>query len=67
MRNNDKFPLIQRNFPISEFHCKSSFYNQKQLVLILVMVPYKFSFELYEFHFLPIELCYYFWTPMFTE
>src|SRR5271170_4756285 len=42
-RNDDKFTLMNYSFTITEFHAECAFDDKKKLILIVMMMPDKFT------------------------
>ena len=55
-RHDTKFARLQDNAPVAEFDNHLAAPNQKQLVLVLVLVPRKDAGELDELQFLAVQL-----------
>jgi hypothetical protein len=48
-RDDDEFPFTHDGFVIAELHAQSPFDDKKQLILVFMMVPEEFAFELHGF------------------
>ena len=48
-RDDYEFPFTHDGFVIAELHAQSSFNDEKQLILVFMMVPDEFAFELHGF------------------
>src|SRR6266436_4388933 len=44
-----KFPFTHEGFVVAELHAQSSFDDEKQLILVFMMVPDEFAFQLHGF------------------
>src|SRR6266851_5359349 len=49
-RDNYKFPFAHHTLTISEFHAERAPHDEKKFVLVIVMMPKKFSLELDGLH-----------------
>src|SRR6266851_6774774 len=49
-RDNNELAFAHQAFTISEFHAERALHDEKKLILVIVMMPEKFSFELDSFH-----------------
>jgi hypothetical protein len=48
-RNDDKFAFTHESFVVAELHAQGSFADQKQFILVFMMVPDEFALEFHGF------------------
>src|SRR5260370_39073774 len=49
-RDDNELAFAHQAFPIAEFHSETTLHDEKKFVLVIVMMPEKFSLELDGFH-----------------
>jgi hypothetical protein len=54
--NNDEFTRMDDSLAMAKLHAESAFRDQEQFVFLIVMMPDKFSFDLYGFDVRVVEL-----------
>ena len=54
-RDNDELAFFELNGLVSKFDAEASLHHQEHFVFILVVMPYKFTFQLVEFYQLSIQ------------
>lgn len=65
--HNQKLTWPQLNRAIAKLHAHPTAPDEKHFVGVLVMMPEKFTFELYDLHFLPIQFAHDLRPPMLRE
>jgi hypothetical protein len=48
-RDDDEFPFAHERFLVTEFHAQRASNDEKELILLFVMVPDKFAFQFHSF------------------
>src|SRR5262249_12698120 len=66
-RNDQELSCLEPNEPIAKLHAESTLHDEKQLILVLMMVPDKRSEEFHQFDMLAIEFASDFRAPLFGE
>jgi hypothetical protein len=66
-RHDDELTLFDPDVPIPELHAKAAFDHQKQLILVIVMMPDELASELDQLYQLAIQLACDFWAPVVGE
>jgi hypothetical protein len=66
-RNDQELSFLEPNVPIPELHAESALHHEKQLVLVIVMVPHERAQELDQLDLLAIELSGDFRAPVLSE
>ncbi len=66
-RHDEDFSLVQRHTAVPELHPHASLPDEKQLVLIVMMMPDEFPLELHELDLLAVEACHDLRAPMLGE
>src|SRR5439155_8996539 len=56
MRHDDEFTFPNNRFAVAEFHPKHAFDHQKQFILVVMVMPDEFAFELRRLHVKIVEL-----------
>lgn len=59
--NYQKFVLFHYNCFVPILHFETSFYDKKEFVFVVVLMPNKLAFEFNELYMLSIQFSYYFW------
>src|SRR6476661_10089245 len=65
--DDDKLTLIDSYGFAFKFHIKASFYYIKQFIFMIMVMPDKWAFELYQLYHLSVQLAHNFGTPLFFE
>jgi hypothetical protein len=65
--HNEKLASTQFNFTIAKLHSELSLPYQKQLVLLVMVMPNKLTLELDELDFLTVKFGYHLRPPMLAE
>ena len=50
VRHDDEFAFPHKGFAIAEFHAQGPFCDEKQFILVLMMMPDEFAFKLHRLH-----------------
>src|SRR5690349_19186282 len=66
-RNDQKLSGAHHNIPVAKLHREPALHHQKQLVFVLVVVPFERPHKLCELYMLAIQLAYDSWVPMIAE
>ncbi len=65
--HNQEFAGTKLHCPIPELDLHVSADGQKELILRIVVMPDELSLELYQLHFLPVQLAYNFRAPVLRD
>lgn len=66
-RDEDEFTFIHDDIPVSQLHQQPAFHHQKQLILVVVMMPGKLAFDSNQFDLRIIDVTHDFRVPVVTE
>jgi hypothetical protein len=62
-----KFPLLDPDAPAPELHPETTLDDEKELVLLVVVVPDELTEELGQLDVLAVQLAHDLWLPLFVE
>src|SRR5215470_8691891 len=66
-RHDEEFTLAHKSVAVAKFHAEHAFYNEKELVFIVVMMPDEFAFKLGGFYIMIVQFADDFGTPILSE
>src|SRR5688572_31951033 len=55
-RHDEELAFLDRHVPIAELHREAALHDEKQFILMLVVVPHEFALELHQLHVLTVQL-----------
>jgi hypothetical protein len=67
LRNDEKLPWVDQNFPVPELYAQASIDNKEQFIFLFVLMPHELPLELHQLYKLPIELSDDLWIPIIQE